>query len=366
MPEQQGAGDMLDRAERAATAGDFASADELLRSAARIQEAELGPLHPDLANTFNNLAIVAEKTGRPGDAETFYRRAVAIASASLPPDHPMVVASRENLEGFCRARGVSIDAPAVITPTQDTRVAPDASAAEPSRVAAGTPPAVPPASVVRTSEAVPATSAVTPPVPRPSPPIAAEPSRSTPAPGRGSYSIAWVATAVIVLIAVSLLILRTCSSRDTSRSAPAGPATPPPAAAPTTIEPGISTAPRRDDRNATTSKPAAPGAVTLAGAGLCRNFSASGRNWRCEPVGNSVSPGPMVFYTRIRSARPVTVVHRWYRGDTLRQSVRLAVRANSTEGYRTYSRQTVNAGDWRVEVTSADGSLLHEQRLTVR
>ena len=99
---------MLELAERAAAADDLAFADELLRGAARIQEAELGPLHPDLANTLNNLAIVAEKTGRLDDAETFYRRAVAIVSASLPVGHPMIVASRENLEDFCRARGLPI------------------------------------------------------------------------------------------------------------------------------------------------------------------------------------------------------------------------------------------------------------------
>ena len=126
MSELQDAGRMLEVAEQAAIADDLASADELLRGAARIQEAELGPLHPDLANTLNNLAIVAEKTGRLGDAETFYRRAVAIASASLPVDHPMIAASRENLEDFCRARGVPIDTPASITlPAPDTTPGPD-------------------------------------------------------------------------------------------------------------------------------------------------------------------------------------------------------------------------------------------------
>jgi len=61
------------------------------------------------------------------------------------------------------------------------------------------------------------------------------------------------------------------------------------------------------------------------------------------------------------------VVHRWYRGDTLRQSVNLTIRATATEGYRTYSRQTVDAGaDWHVEVRSAEGTLLHERRFVVR
>src|SRR5688572_5603254 len=156
MSDRRDAREMLERAEQAATAGDFVSADELLRRATRIQEETLGPLHPDLANTFNNLAIVAERTGNLGDAETFYRRAVAIASASLPPEHPMVAASRENLESFCRARGVSIDAPTPLSPTPDTDVGPETSIAEPPRVAATTPAPERPASAADTAEVPPA------------------------------------------------------------------------------------------------------------------------------------------------------------------------------------------------------------------
>jgi len=46
--------------------------------------------------------------------------------------------------------------------------------------------------------------------------------------------------------------------------------------------------------------------------------------------------------------------------------VRLGIHGNATEGYRTYSRQTVTNGDWRVEVRSVDGALLHEERFVVR
>lgn len=74
----------------------------------------------------------------------------------------------------------------------------------------------------------------------------------------------------------------------------------------------------------------------------------------------------MVFYTRLESARDATVEHRWYRGDELRQSGDLQIRANSTGGYRTYSRRTVESGDWRVELRTKDGTLLHEERFTVR
>jgi len=326
MTQQQDARHMLDRAERAASAGDLVYADELLRGAARIQEEELGPLHPDLANTLNNLAIVAEKAERPDDAERFYRRAAAIAAASLPADHPMVVESRQNLEGFCRERGLPIEAPAVITATRDTD---------------------------------------------------REATRVAPTPGRASRSLVWVAIGAVVLVVAMLLVLRLRSSHDASVTKPEPvaaqqpEATPPRTAAPTTrpapIEqavPPAAAAPLRN-RNVVADKPPAAGGITVGTAQLCRTFSTSG-TWRCDPVGQSVAPGPIVFYTRVRSRRDAAVVHRWYQGDTLRQSVTLDIQANATEGYRTYSRLTVDNGDWRVEVRSADGSLLHEQRFTVR
>lgn len=362
---------MLERAEQAATAGDFASADELLRSATRIQEETLGPLHPDLANTFNNLAIVAERTGNLGDAETFYRRAVAIASASLPPEHPMVVASRDNLESFCRARGVSIDAPtplSPISPTPDTEVGPETSIAERPVVAAPTPDPGRPASAADAA-AVPPATAVTPrAIPRPSVPVAPKPISGAPVSARGSHLIVWVAIAIALLLAV-LLVWRPWSSRNST--APAS-SVPPrqDALPPATTQPPAppKTAPLRDNRGVADSRPAAPlpGAVTLVAAELCRSLSTNERSWRCEPVDNAVAPGPLVLYTRVRSARADTVVHRWYHGDALRQSVRLAIGANTREGYRTYSRQSVKPGDWRVEVRSADGRLLAEQRFSVR
>jgi hypothetical protein len=368
MSDRRDARDMLERAEHAATAGNFASADELLRNATRIQEETLGPLHPDLANTFNNLAIVAEKMGNLGDAETFYRRAVGIASASLPPEHPMVVASRENLESFCRARGVSIDPPAPLSPTRDTDVEPETSISEQPLVAANTPAIERPARAADAAEIPPATSVTPRSIPRPSLPVALKPIPRGPEAASGSHVIVWVAIAIVVLLA-GLLVLRPWSSRNASAPASADVVPPrqdalPPGSA--RIEPPAppKTAPLRGNGGVT----AAPmrGSVTLVAAELCRSFSTNGRNWRCEQVDNSVAPGPLVLYTRVRSARADAVVHRWYHGGTLRQSVRLAIGANTSEGYRTYSRQTVKPGDWRVEVRSADNNLLDEQRFSVR
>ena len=66
---------MIAAAEEAAAAGNYPSAESLLREAARLQENSLGPLHPDLANTLNNLGVVCEITGKTVDAEQFFRRA---------------------------------------------------------------------------------------------------------------------------------------------------------------------------------------------------------------------------------------------------------------------------------------------------
>jgi hypothetical protein len=74
-----------------------------------------------------------------------------------------------------------------------------------------------------------------------------------------------------------------------------------------------------------------------------------------------------LFYTRLKSPADTTVQHRWYRGDRLYQAVDLPIRANTSTGYRTYSRNTVDgSGDWRVEVRTTDGVLLHEERFVVR
>jgi hypothetical protein len=211
MTEQQDARHLLERAERAAKAGDLVSADELLRDAARIQEQELGPHHPDLANTLNNLAIVAERTGSSSEAETFYRRAAAITAAALPSDHPMTVASRQNLEDFCRARGLSVDAPAVTTPTRDTEREVNAFTSE--QTEADQMP-VRPDSTGTTAKVA----------------NLRPPRRGTTWQARddcvwsnsreASHLLQWVATGGIVLVAAVLLLLRPWSSRDASSTQP--------------------------------------------------------------------------------------------------------------------------------------------------
>jgi len=77
----------------------------------------------------------------------------------------------------------------------------------------------------------------------------------------------------------------------------------------------------------------------------------------------------MFFYTQVKSATATTIEHRWYQGNRMRRVVRLRIEASPGTGYRTYSRNTISnerTGDWRVELRSADGTVLHEERFTVR
>jgi len=107
---------VVDAAARAAAAGDYVLAEQLLRKVASLQEASLGPLDPDFANTLNNLAVVCEFTSKTVDAERYFRQACAIAGAVLPSGHPFVATSRKNLEDFCAARGKAVDSPAPPVP----------------------------------------------------------------------------------------------------------------------------------------------------------------------------------------------------------------------------------------------------------
>ena len=102
MPEPREARSIIENAEQAAAAGNYASAEDLLREAAALQEQTLGPHHPDLANTLNNLGVVCEMTDNPIDAEHYFRRAYAIATATLAPDHPFVATSQQEPSRFLR------------------------------------------------------------------------------------------------------------------------------------------------------------------------------------------------------------------------------------------------------------------------
>ena len=322
MPDRREPRSIIEAAEAAAEAGDHAAAETLLRDAAVAQEARLGPLHPDLANTLNNLGVVCEMTGNLVEAERSFRRAFAIATTVLEPDHPFVATSRKNLCDFCEARGTSIELPAEL-------------------------------------------------------PLQAKPSLDA---KRGFIRLALGAFGPVAMLIVILVVAapwvgtepreapRVETSRsETSRSEAssaiaedAAPEIPPPQPAPPIAPPSVEAIPVPPE---TTSHAADGVRVTVLKARLCADLD----EWRCDPPDDPVPAGPLFFYTQLKLARATTVQHRWYRDNRLNQSVSLRVAAN-TGGYRTFSRSTMNsdsAGDWRVELRTEDGVLLHEERFTV-
>ena len=106
-------------------------------------------------------------------------------------------------------------------------------------------------------------------------------------------------------------------------------------------------------------------------ARLCSDLSTRGTtdDWACVPATLPAGPGRLFFYTRLRSPADTTVQHRWYRDGRLRQSVELPIRTNTSSGYRTYSRHTVDSqegAEWRVELRASDGTVLYEERFVVR
>jgi hypothetical protein len=316
---------------------------------------------------------VCEMRDNPVDAEHYFRRACAIATAVLDPDHPFVATSRKNLEDFCASRGkpvklsgpvsaIAAGADLPLTGVQERpsgpsdpakTPAPDAAARQKPRllVAAALASiallAVASALWFRTANRVEsraaasaAQSAATAPMPAPT---------SRPAPPDDSKR----AVAAPPDVTKPVVAASPGSPNPDAGSAPARSVSPPVSAKPDT---------------ATEARPASPPVVAIAE--LCRTLSTGGPGgWRCVRAQSPVTPGPLVYYTRVKSVADTTVRHQWSRGGRVHRIVPLRIRANAVDGYRTYSRQTVNAGasgEWSVTLTTSDGSVLHEERFIVR
>ena len=397
---------LFDGAEQAAMGGDFAAAARLLGEAARAQEAALGPDHLDLANTLNNLAVAHERSGQLDAAEREYRRAHAIAARTRPADDPLVTTSAQNLREFCEANGRPVDVPpSAMTLADDTAdpVTTPAMAKPPAQANVPTAPLsitfdaeaaparprpdVPPPGASARRAAAPARPA---PAPTPKPAPSAPAATTVPAPPAAEAPRRRVSIPVVVALgAIAALVLWLLAGRgpttppgDTAAAAsdtppgapsaaPSDAASAPPAAAPVTAGPVATPdpmppapTPKPDAAPAPATAAASAGGVTIGDAQLCTSLSSS---YRCDAAGSTVRPGRLVFYTRLVADHSTSVVHRWYRGNELRQSMRLDVPARR-QGFRTFSRATVTAseGEWRVELRTRDGQLLHTERFTVR
>jgi tetratricopeptide (TPR) repeat protein len=85
--------------------GDYRSAEPPLTRALAIREKVLGPEHPDVATSLNNLASLYRAQGRYAEAEPPLTRALAIREKVLGPEHPDVATSLNNLAGLYATQG---------------------------------------------------------------------------------------------------------------------------------------------------------------------------------------------------------------------------------------------------------------------
>jgi tetratricopeptide (TPR) repeat protein/CHAT domain-containing protein len=78
-------------------AGKYAEAIPLAQRRLAILDKVLGPNHPDVAASLNDLAVLYGAQGRYADAEPLYKRSLAIREKVLGPDHPDVATALTNL-----------------------------------------------------------------------------------------------------------------------------------------------------------------------------------------------------------------------------------------------------------------------------
>jgi tetratricopeptide (TPR) repeat protein len=67
-------------------------------------ENEIGPQHPDTAQSLNNLGALLDSMGDYEAARPYYERALAIFEARLGPDHPHTQRVRGNLAKLSEER----------------------------------------------------------------------------------------------------------------------------------------------------------------------------------------------------------------------------------------------------------------------
>ena len=93
--------------------GRYADAEPLFKRSLAIREQALGPEHPDVAMSLNNLALLYRVQGRYAEAEPLYQRSLAIWVKALGAEHPNVAMSLNNLAELYQAQGQYAEAEAL-------------------------------------------------------------------------------------------------------------------------------------------------------------------------------------------------------------------------------------------------------------
>jgi len=92
----------------------FAAAESCYRRALAIQEKGLGPTHPEVGVTLNNLAGVLGALGRLASAEQAYRRAMAVFEKALGPANPRLALCAANFADMLAAQKRTAEASALL------------------------------------------------------------------------------------------------------------------------------------------------------------------------------------------------------------------------------------------------------------
>ena len=98
--------------------GQYDQALPLYQRALAIREKVLGPEHPDVAMSLNNLAALYRDTGQYAKAEPLYQRSLMFREKSLGPDHPDVAQSLENYAELLSKTGRAKDAAQLVARAQ--------------------------------------------------------------------------------------------------------------------------------------------------------------------------------------------------------------------------------------------------------
>jgi len=84
--------------------GRFDHAIVVAKKALEVAEQAVGPNHPDVATSLNNLAELYRIQGQFAQADPLYKRALAIDEKACGPNNPDVATDLNNLALLCQAR----------------------------------------------------------------------------------------------------------------------------------------------------------------------------------------------------------------------------------------------------------------------
>ncbi|CAF1589293.1 unnamed protein product, partial [Rotaria magnacalcarata] len=70
--------------------GEYSKALEYYEKSLKIREISLPPTHPDLAQSYNNIGTTYYGMGEYSKALSYLEKALAIYRNSLPPTHPHI------------------------------------------------------------------------------------------------------------------------------------------------------------------------------------------------------------------------------------------------------------------------------------